>query len=522
MDSTLLAFWSGLLVLIVAIVQRHLVAVNQAPSFDFYGHLYFGTLAREQGNGPFGPVVFNTIGSAPRSMPLLWNWVVAYLPRRWLLRHQHRLNGLVDSFVAWEIFFVAGFFGLATSQALVVSAAYIFSPALCTRLAIGPRTQSFTPRLLSEVLVANFFVLGFVYSMSGNILALMGQVVAASLVLLTSKFGTQALFFLGVTYSCLALDPNPILALSGGMGLSLLVSRGQIFPIWRQHYKNLVNHFHTNRLGRSAVANRNSLTELLRLLITLRTRTALVKLGWALLGRNSYSGLVLKFPLALVAGGVVIGQLFLGGFSSLGPLELLTISAWALFIAVNQRYLLFVGEAERYLSSVAPILAIVIGMSLGDSVVQVLVLVGILYGLAFSLAEFFTFRTLTTPPALQVQAGSLVTEFLNAQPEDLVVLNYPFHAAGGTWRVLLETRHKSIYSVGSDSFMKEFRTRFLGVYPFANLAKLNEMTEEYGLNAVIVDLKKTSKESVLEHFDPSEWVEAMGVGDELTVMLRKL
>jgi len=161
-------------------------------------------------------------------------------------------------------------------------------------------------------------------------------------------------------------------------------------------------------------------------------------------------------------------------------------------------------------------------MSLGDSVVQVLVLVGILYGLAFSLAEFFTFRTLTTPPALQVQAGSLVTEFLNAQPEDLVVLNYPFHAAGGTWRVLLETRHKSIYSVGSDSFMKEFRTRFLGVYPFANLAKLNEMTEEYGLNAVIVDLKKTSKESVLEHFDPSEWVEAMGVGDELTVMLRKL
>jgi len=430
---------------------------------------------------------------------------------------------LIDSFVAWEIFLVAGFFGLGNSQAVLASAVYIFSPALCTRLASGPRTQSFTPRLLSEVLVANFFVLGFVYAMSGSVMAVMGQVVAASLVLLTSKFGTQALIFLGVAYSCLALDPNPILALSGGISFALLVTRGQIFPIWRQHYRNLVNHFHTNRLGRSAVANRNSLTELFGLLPTRRTRTALLKMALALLGKNSYSGLLLKFPLALVAGGVVIGQLFSGGFGSLGPLELLTISGWALFIAVNQRYLLFVGEAERYLSSIAPILTIVIGMSVGDYVVQILVVVGLLYGVAFSLAEFVSFRTRTTSSALQLHAGGVVIDFLNTQTTTpLVVLNYPFHAAGGTWRVLLETRHKSIYSVGSDSFMRDFRSRFLAVYPFVDLAKLNEMTEEYGINAVIVDLKKTSRVSLREYFDQSNWVEALTVGEEVAVMLRKL
>lgn len=509
------------IVFLVSLVSRILVSRKEAPGFDVYGHLCFADALRAQRRGPFGDVTLRLVGASGYSQPFMWHWLIGFFDAKALLRNQAWLNGVIDSLFVVIAFLLVQWSGYSERVALYAVAIYLLTPMWFSSIAIGPRIAGFTPRLSSEVATNLFFMICLLpIGLSELQIVVLGGVLAA-FVLSSSKFGVQALLFLTPLVSLVGGSLLPLVSLVAGLILVIVASRGKVVEQLRTQVMHLTWYCKENLKGKMHVSSRNSFDALFkRSEPTLKSY--LVKLVHRVVSENSYTSVSIKLPVIFLVAFAILQSITRGGTVYASVLAAPIVAACLVYFVVNLRPFLFLGEAERYLNQVAFFIALFAAKYALDNRLEWLLWALLVYGIVYWGIEVFALEKLR-PANLRQRAieDDRVLEDLQALTLPTVVLGYPYHAAGGVFRIILETKHRAIYCLlTSKDFSESFNARYAGDYPYVKLEKLDDMANEYGVRYVVLD-RAALRARGFEVWTPSfSWVKRPVGGDIYDVYYR--
>lgn len=340
------------LILIFAFCLRALFFFH--PGSDQSIHLWL--IRRAKRNGFRDKTSRDSLIPGVMGYPCLWHYLCGFMPQRfgttgiYLAIDLLDCAGIVGMWLLAEYFFGlyhvnwSGDFPLTPAQCVAVT--YAFMPIY---LPIQARITGMGSRVFGNLLGVAFLVaMGF--AITDNSLLWYGVCFVLNvLVILSSQFASQTAVFFTIGLSLAYLTPFPILVVVSGFLLGLLVPPLGVREVFRQR----INHSWWYARVQKRVpffANRNRLSLLASLPIDLFLRP---KRAFHLLIHNcsffiaAYSAV----PLCVLLYWLFAGQL---------PLHALWANPWSrylvsiigvsivVFLLTSFRWLLFLGEAERY------------------------------------------------------------------------------------------------------------------------------------------------------------------------------
>jgi hypothetical protein len=509
-------------VFISSLLVRILVSRRHEPTFDVYGHLLFAKTVNMQKAGPFGRINLNVLGNSGYDHPFMWHWIVGHCNPESLLRHQAWLNGIIDSLFIVSASWFSMRSGFSEEVTLYAAAIYIFSPLWFSNISIGPRIAGFTPRLSSEVAANLFFMICLLpIGFSRIQIVLVGGILVA-FILSSSKFGVQALFFLTPLISLMSGNLIPLITFLMGLSIAVLVSRFRLIQQMRSQIAHLVWYYRANQRRDMPVSERNSFRLLFKR-SEIGTKEYLIKLAARAARDNSYTALLIKLPaILIVIYAMLIPQ---SNHGSVNDHELLSaaIAAGIVFMAVNHPNLLFLGEAERYFNHVAYPIALYVAQYGVVAKLHPMINIIIAYGALYWIIEALVMERFE-PRHFRLRAieNLRVIEDLKSLPQTNTILCYPFGAAGGIFRIMLETKHRTVYPLlAGKEFSRNFNEKYTDKYPFVKLEKIDAMASEHGISYLVIDRKVISARGG-ELWKPSHhWVKRH-VGGEYYDVYQKL
>lgn len=514
-------FWSTntfFPLVVIAFGTRFLVVRHAVISFDTYGHLYFIKEIKVQRSGPFGAIAPKIVGATTFRHPFLWHWLFGILPAPALLRHQKWINATLDALFSLIAYIVVLWMGFSESIAFFTALLYVFTPMWFSRLSTGPRIECLTPRLSSELAANLFFITLLFKDVTGDTLFLLTGMLLTAFIMLSSKFGFQAMIFLVPLVALISWKPMPLLALLLGGVFSLIVTRGHFLLTVKSQLRHLVWYFKENLQGKMPVSNRNSFAKLLG---NLDHQNGVLRKVLAVFSRmiiqNSFTSVLIKMPVLLVALIIILEGFFNGNpnveLSVLVPI----LAAFLVFLLVNWGPLLFLGEAERYLNHVAFFIVFSCVIAATDQNLHWLIWLLVCYGLIFWCFECFCLHLLEEKYLnMEVKADQQkVISFLTSIETPQVILAYPYHGGGGVFKFMLLTIHKVVFCFMQNPKNEEkFNERFAADYPYVRLDKLDEMADEMGVSVLVAD-KKSLCQQGHQNWVPSDQWQPVDIDTEL-------
>ena len=504
-----------LIVACASLIVKIFMCLKHSTSFDGYGHLYFVKEIRTQNGGLFkGIKTKNIDGVGEFRHPFFWHYCLSYFPAESLLQWGRCLNPLLDSVFATSIYFFCIGAGFSSEVAFYASLLYIFTPMWFSSLSLGPRVSGVTPRLFSEICTNLFFMTTLLPLNTPFPLRLLLGGGFSFVVLASSKFGLQALLFLTPMIALFSMNILPFVCVLLGLAMVLLFSKGEFLGVMKTQCRHLIWYFKNNKLKKMHVSNRNDSC----MLFDWRkgdslTRNCLRMLYRALI-HNSYTGVLLKMPILPLLFVLIIvnWKEALTLWCLLGPV----VAATILFLAINHRLLLFLGEAERYLNHVAFFITTSFAV-LNEG--NAWFLKGLmLYGIAFCFVEVLGLPKLqknTDSPNNEI-CDSGVIEWINKSNKELRILCYPYHAVG-VYKIMLLTDKEVLFPalscLNDEKWMRDFE-RYDEGYPYVRLCFLDEMEAQYGINFLILDKKDMSKRGYINWVPPDHW-EKLNIGGDV-------
>lgn len=492
---------------LLAVISRLLVVRSSVTRFDAYGHMYFAKEIKRQRTGVFGEIILNIVGSTGFIQPFLWHWLVARFPIDRVVRFQRWINPMLDALFALAIYFIVLWCGLGKVYALYASALYICTPMFFSVVSKGPRISSFTPRLSSELATNLFFVVSLLPLGLPEWAAITIAAVLAAFVILASKFGLQALLFITPLVSLLLLTPDPLLSMMLGFVGVLAVSRGKFWASVSAQVKHLVWYCKKNLKGEMPISRRNSFKALFQMDPSKGKITNLLNIAYQMATVNSYTSVLVKMPVLLAVLGLYIVAWQTEGVQIEYTYLMPVLAGVIVFFVINYPPFLFLGEAERYLNHVAFFIVLAV-VQLSVELSTHWVLWSVLgYGVLYWFAEvLFLGRYASKAMGANNKAFGEIIDHLVSVNTPLVVLVYPYVSGGGVYRVMLETDHKVIFVFGiSEEFSKTFDREYADTYPYVKLNQLDRMSEDLGVNCVVV-FKKALENKGLGQWEPlPEW-----------------
>ena len=477
------------------------------PSFDVYSHLYLAKTLREQRQGPFGAVTPKLVGASANSQPFMWHWLIGVFEAKMLLRNQAWLNGIIDSLFIFIALLISQWSGYGERVVLYAVAIYLLTPMWFSSLAIGPRIAGFTPRLSSEVATNLFFLVCLLpIGLSELQIILLGSVLAG-FVLSSSKFGIQAMLFLTPLVSLISGNKLPLMSLVAGFTLTVLASRGRVVEQLRTQLMHLTWYCKENLKGNMYVSNRNNFRALFKRSDP-SARGFLVELTYRIVSVNSYTAVLFKLPVILCVFFALLQSIRTGSNMYSSALAAPIVAACLVYFVVNLRPFLFLGEAERYLNHVAIFIAFFAAKYALDNGLEWLLWALFAYGGVFWGIETFALEKLRTCHLRQRDIeDDRVIKDLQTLTQPTVVLCYPYHSAGGVFRVVLETKHYAIFSYfTSKDFSENFNARYADDYPYVKLEKLDDMADEYGVGYIVLNRRKLIARGFENWTPSSRWM----------------
>jgi hypothetical protein len=497
-----------LLLSLIAVTLRYLVVRYADIESDTYGHLYFAKALKEQGAGPFGQIVTKVVGSTGYRAPFLWHWLIGFFPLSGVLRIQKWINPGLDALFALVIYLTALAIDFTQRTASLMAVSYLFTPMWFSRLSIGPRLASLTPRLTSELATNLFFIITVIPHGIHPFLSLTLGAILAAFVLLSSKFGLQAMFLLVPLTSLIALDPQPLIAITLGIIIAVGISKGTFLEAGRAQLDHLAWYFRKNLKGEMWISNRNDLGKLLgKRLSDQDFRSYLANLLNRLISYNSYTAVLIKMPVLCLALALYTYTLLNGTYQP--PLYMIApvIAASLVFLLINWPPLLFLGEAERYLNHVAFFIVGMVSLLITSVFTLWQIWLIVIYGCIFWFVEsFFLHKMLPKSRGLLKAANDRIINHLNSLDRSVVVLSYPYESVG-VWRIMLETRHRVVYGhTVSKEYASKFSRDFEADYPYVDLKRLDKMAQELSVTYLIVHKKSLIERGIENWEPPSEWL----------------
>lgn len=494
--------------LIVALCLR-LLSVRSAPTvFDTYAHLYFVKEVKVQKPGPFGEIVTKVVGSTGFRQPFLWHWLVGLFPTEKVVRFQKWINAGIDALFAIVVYLIALEMGVGERMAFFMIALYLLTPMWSSRLSHGPRISSLSPRLTSEVATNMFFIVTLLpLGMPIWLVLIFGSLIAA-FVVLSSKFGLQALLLLAPLTSVIVWDPVPLTAMILAVVMAASLTKGGFLECVRTQVSHLSWYFKKNLKGGMPISGRNSLSRLFE-----KPRSGggnlkhLATVLYRMITLNSYTSVLIKMPVLLLGIVLYVRMVLVDTEPTASYIVGPVVVAVIVFVTINMPPLLFLGEAERYLNHVAFfIVGMAVTMAIDQSLTWLLWLI-IGYGFLFwMLEDVFSSQLLPRSHRLKSAVDDSVIAHLRSLHRSTVVLAYPYSAAGGVFRIMLETQHRVVFCFTTeDEFARRFEEKYGADYPYVKLDRLDEMAAELGVAYVVAYKKALSSRGLAQWKTSGQW-----------------
>lgn len=416
--------------------------------------------------------------------PAFYHKILSYFPRHWIERGECLISPAIEGahaalvyLAAWWIF--AEHLGVTTAraEALLVAAGWIVAPLLV----FNPRRGSMIGERSFGYLFSNIFLFAVAMLIAtGNVWWLSLSTPAFALTMASSKFGLQAITFVGAIIAILVQSLWPILAIVIGLVFATIVSFGYVLRV----LAGSVNHswFYLSFLSRTHIYTNSfsheNLIQAARALVAGRIKDA--RVYW------------LKHPLRLIATlnpWIVAPALIAIQILSVpaGPISgILTTWSWATIIvavATMSDWLKFLGEGERYIEvGLFPMLALSVAL---DSPLQpLLVFMGIAYSLWRLLGTYMASGAVSTASPEMLD----LLKWLNGR-QSMVLLPVPGRIS---LPIAYETPHRLVWcplNAPRGSKFHLWRSFFSEgtVYPYVAPKHIAVANRKYGADAFVVD-----------------------------------
>ena len=480
---------SLIITILITTILLRILTIRKASTFDTYGHLYTCHQVEVGKTGPLKPIKTKMVGSKDFPYPVLYHWMlVKIFGFKNFLNWHWRLNPIMDLlFTVLMGFVFYSLFGLEI--ALKSSLLYLLIPLCFTLISSGPRLRSWSPRLFTEVTVGLYFIVPY---MSNHLnvpfaywicFALM--TILAIIVLGSSKFGLQALVFIGVPASLFSWSTIFIFPGLAAFLLLILLTKGDYYNTVLRQYTHLKMYYQRNKAGKAAVRDRSNVLKSMKFPEGISLFKRLTMFVFIRPSENGILAMLLRFPsyLIVIAGFILYWKE--GHASELSLLSAPILAGFLAFLIISIPSFLFLGEAERYpihvaiLSSLALVL-LANELSYGNWIYHGLVVYGFLYML-----WDYKDRLLNRNQNTEKFPESTI-EYLNQMKEPRVLLCYPYHV-GPLLRFLIETPHLGIATIFCDTETENsIKVDYEEAYGYLKLDRLDELNRDYGVDTVIL------------------------------------
>jgi len=492
-----------IIVFIVAIFLRILSSYGVNQGFDSYGHIYFSKELKKQRKGPFGSIKTKVIGSEYFSAPFLWHWLIEFIPIKILSKYPNFMNPILDS-IAVVIFYTFIInIGYEEDLAFIAALLYILTPMWFTKFAMGPRIADFTPRVSGEIATNLFFIFIIfpVNDFEGYSFAI--ATIFAVYVMGSSKFGVQALIFMTPLVSVLLETFNPLLSVIFGLLILIILSGGKYAYSLIEQFEHLRWYFLKNMKGGTKVSNRNKIDKRYARESKESLKRYILRLLGLFISVNAYTGLLIKMPVLWVT---CILMLMSDNIMISSNIWVPVLVGILMFFIINIRWLLFLGEAERYINHVAFfILLMGIEVAHQENLHDIYWLI-IIYGTLFLIAEVFLNKMTSRKNIIEMENKNILSFLAGIRPT--TVLTFPYHAGGGVYRIMSETPHKTIFPYTiSDKNRKKLENGYLLDYPYFNLSKLENANDEFNVNVFVLRTADVMEKFGANWKPSSSWIE---------------
>ena len=470
--------------------------------FDTWGHLYFALEINRQKKLPWESIKLKCWESDNFRHPYLWHWIVGKFSIENIISKSKWINGIIDSIFVTFIYYILIKQYELQSTALLGVLLYLFTPMWYSSISLGTRIGSFTPRLISEIMVNLILILVLLDTDFPKWIEICLAIIATSIVILTSKFGVQVVLFMFPLICAFSGSYTLLLSVLIGVIVPIIISGGQLFKMLKRQLAHLSEYYSRNKAGKAGSAsNRNKFNNLI---VRSNTGINLYDTLWNFISVNSYTSVIIKMPIYIILLMLSIFSIFKNNFVYTADIYAPVISASILFVLINRPNLLFLGEAERYLNHVAlfTILAFINIAQLLD--INEILFGVVIYGFIYWLLETFLLSRLGSQEERK-NADQIIEKYLIGYSEKKVIASFPYHnfCLG---RILVKTKHSVIWPVNMvakyrENFIEDFEYR----YPYLDLLKLDEIKKMTSLDTIILDKKALINES-FENWVPSkEW-----------------
>ncbi len=454
--------------------------------YDTYGHVYLASEVAKQKKSPWGDIYLQCWESDKYRLPYLWHWFVGRIPINWLLSNMKWMNGIIDAVFATLIYLIFLQIFNETASAMIGVFLYLLTPMWFSSISIGTRVSSFTPRLISEILLNLillfiFFDLGMPYWLQFSF-----AIIATISVLLSSKFGLQAVIFIFPLIFFFTGKLDLILLILISFLLLVILSEGEATNMLRRQFHHLAEYYRNNRLKPNATSKRNQISNLF--VKTDQNKFDYYQIVWNLLATNSYTCVLFKMPIYICVMLLIFYQYFVYGIDWNQNIYSPILASTILFLLINRPNLLFLGEAERYLNHICIFIIIVAIKICNDLGLNWILFSAIGYGLVYWIFECNIIHRLTAKHERALADEEIQNYLLNFKNKKLIN-SFPYHNFS-LYRVMLTTMHDVIMPVHiKNSIREDFKNDYEIRYGYLDLNKLDEIHEYTSLDILIVDKK---------------------------------
>lgn len=507
-----------LVLFLFAVIIRRLAARDAVTPFDTYFYLLSTREVRQQGVTLSGELSLPLIPPQKLAVPYLLQWCLGFLPDRVLMKYHPWIGVVADSLFSVAVYYLVIAAGFEAGAALLIFLLYIFCPIMFSRIAIGPRVSSFTPRLFSEI-AGNLFVAVLFLPLGLQDASRIGfGATLAALIFLLSKFGLQMLLFVIPIASVIAGDLASIYAVFGGFFIAIILTWGRCIGAFREQLRHLMSYAARNFRGQTAISNRNSLKQLEKYLNEKKLiDSSIGKIIFYFLSSNSFTAVLMKFT-AVPVCIVLMFHLWASGESIETWLVAPIAAATIVYLAVNMPKLLFLGEAERYLTHVGLFFLLATVHFAIELHAEWLLFALIMVGMAYWFAEAFLLPHVERDLRARNSEADRLVARLEQESKRRRVLLFPYHAVG-VWRMAWQTHCEIIYPIALDRNQAIAFQPYEGSYPYLAIDRLDEMAMQFDIDTLIMQVGSP----LPPNFRPSSlWIrDAALSGDHFTIFTRQ-
>jgi hypothetical protein len=417
----------------------------------------------------------------PFDYPPLVHFILSFMSRGRRERLEPFFGSTVDTIQVIVLFLFTHYISGSYEIAFVSGILFSFFPLL---VKVDARVFFLSPRPVGELFGSLAILFSLLFVWFNDIPSMILGMVFLSLVLLSSKFGSQAMIFIYVILAIILLNPYLLLILLGGYGIALLISLG--------HYLKVISgHVRHSRFYRRTLVHKHSWAKQISAsggAIATQEKVGPKALAVSLLKNPIFFALT-HAPLIVII--LIAGIMDFGAFSN--EAVNLSLLAWVLasfipVLVVSLRPLRFLGEAERYLEyGVIPLCALVpiILYELSSVGLWILLLVAFLWSMGLIWVNYrVSFKEFVSRPG-DPEDLIEVLQRLNEIPSGNV-LCVPITTS---FALAYYTHHGTLFwggNIPSEGFSSDdFNFIFKDEFPFPS-EDLDALVARYGIRHILV------------------------------------